>query len=856
MALPTIGEDQINSDIIFDDPNVEVNDGRVENDKNDHDQRDAEIESLFKNVQINIEKQPMISEEAKQRNALLTKELEKYKEMVREFENKTENKTDFQKEYSEATRREKKLENKCKLNFFKIKKIKVLEIEKEELQIKISREIKHSLQLKNDCAYLKTQFNKTKDKYLDDILDLEEKDTLKKAMAKNRKLYDASSLHDSKMHVNIEQLGKLVATNTALDNKDYSYPEKEAFQNFVISMESELSETLKQNELLNDQLLEATLTHDIVKCVLIHPECQGQKIDFELQLQYQKEKTNCEKSLKYLCENSWISKIEKLENENVSLEFQVQSLTKENENVKLEYQTLFDSLKKTQTQTQKEIKELIESVNLKIYAFGDVRSHNQDLLITISELKAKLKTKKGVIGVRRPSRRRTSWKNSVLFHTKIHPENVEEYYRKRQPEVSTNSAAPTSLNNEDTPSSSTIIVDDNEAPPIVSTSREPTSPFLNDLVDESIQEDTVELDGNTFINLICNPVTEEAESSSTNQGPKDGSFRICIDYCELNKLTMKNRYPLSSIDDLFDQLQCSNVYSKIDLRSVLSNAIWADQRTSGIHVSDESGTDNFVDYCDASHKGLGVVFMQKDKANVVADALSQKEQMKLLCVRALVMTINSNIPLKIMDAQVEAIKKYNVKEENLCGMDKEFETRQEGTRLMVGITIYHCLSSPTITITTPALRLHHLRHYTKGSVDHLSTELRLLIANSLVQRSLMKPLRELSKFEVECKLLVTDRSVMLVRGKMRKVEPEKCFSDESLVIPLEEIQVDDKLHFIEELVEIMDREIKQLKISRIPIIKVQWDSRLGLEFTWELEDQFRDKYLHLFPETSPPDTTN
>ncbi|GKF35945.1 hypothetical protein Tco_0112703 [Tanacetum coccineum] len=48
---------------------------------------------------------------------------------------------------------------------------------------------------------------------------------------------------------------------------------------------------------------------------------------------------------------------------------------------------------------------------------------------------------------------------------------------------------------------------------------------------------------------------------------KDGSFRMCIDYWELNKLTMKNRYPLSKIDDLFDQLQGSSVYSKIDLSS-------------------------------------------------------------------------------------------------------------------------------------------------------------------------------------------------------------------------------------------------------------------------------------------------
>ncbi|GJV28777.1 putative reverse transcriptase domain-containing protein [Tanacetum coccineum] len=58
-----------------------------------------------------------------------------------------------------------------------------------------------------------------------------------------------------------------------------------------------------------------------------------------------------------------------------------------------------------------------------------------------------------------------------------------------------------------------------------------------------------------------------------------------------------------------------------------------------------------------------------------------------------------------------------------------------------------------------------------------------------------------------------------------------CLSDESLMIPLEELRVDDKLHFVEELVEVMDREIKQLKKSCIPIIKVRWNSKRGLEFT-------------------------
>ncbi|GKA13027.1 putative reverse transcriptase domain-containing protein [Tanacetum coccineum] len=62
-------------------------------------------------------------------------------------------------------------------------------------------------------------------------------------------------------------------------------------------------------------------------------------------------------------------------------------------------------------------------------------------------------------------------------------------------------------------------------------------------------------------------------------------------------------------------------------------------------------------------------------------------------------------------------------------------------------------------------------------------------------------------------------------GKRGKLSPRKCLADENLVIPLEEIQLEDKLHFIEEPVEIMDREVKQLKQSRIPIVKVRWNSR-------------------------------
>nr|GEZ59430.1 reverse transcriptase domain-containing protein [Tanacetum cinerariifolium] len=79
---------------------------------------------------------------------------------------------------------------------------------------------------------------------------------------------------------------------------------------------------------------------------------------------------------------------------------------------------------------------------------------------------------------------------------------------------------------------------------------------------------------------------------------------------------------------------------------------------------------------------------------------------------------------------------------------------------------------------------------------------------------------------------------------------KKCHANEPLAVPLDGLPFDDKLYFVEEPVEIVDREVKRLKRSRILLVKVRWNSKRGPEFTWECEDQFRKKYPHLFAKTT------
>nr|GEV26664.1 hypothetical protein [Tanacetum cinerariifolium] len=469
------------------------------------------------------------------------------------------------------------------------------------------------------------------------------------------------------------------------------------------------------------------------------------------------------------------------------------------------------------------------------------------------------------------------------------------------------------------------------------------------------------------------------------------------------------------------------------------------------------GTKDFVVYCDASLKGYGVMLMQREKvivyasrqfkvheenytthdlelgavvfafrlwrhylygtkSNVVADALSQKERNMPLRVRALVMTVHNDLPKQIFEAQKEAIKKKNVKAENLGRLIKQiFELLPDGTR---------CFENRVWLSRFGGLRdlIMHESHKSKNSIhpgsDKMYQDLKLLywwlnmkadIATSvsktpsgydtiwvIVDRleklthflpmkktDTMEKLTQLYLKEIVCrhegvrnefgykyclpssngwskrknyimledmlracvidfgsswdphlplvefsynnsyharikaapyealyerkcrspvcwsevgdsqltdpeqihetieKIVQINNRLLTARSHQksyadRRTKPlilarvgavaytlelpkemkgvhsnfyvlnlKKCLAEGNIVVQIEEIQLDDKLHMIEELVEIVDKEVKRLKHRRIPIVKVCWNSQRGPKFTWKLEDQIKKKYHHL-----------
>ncbi|GKB79685.1 putative reverse transcriptase domain-containing protein [Tanacetum coccineum] len=494
---------------------------------------------------------------------------------------------------------------------------------------------------------------------------------------------------------------------------------------------------------------------------------------------------------------------------------------------------------------------------------------------------------------------------------------------------------------------------------------------------------------------------------------KDGSFRMCIDYRELNKLTVKNRYPLPRIDDLFDQLQGSSgihvdpakIESIKDWASLITprrSSIfkkvkfeWGDKQEIAFQLLKQKlccapilalpeGSKDFIVYCDASIKGLGVVLMKREKviayascqlkiheknytthnlelgavvfslklwrhylygtkcmvftdykslqnilnqkelnmrqrrwlellsdynceiryhpgkANVVADALSRKkrepplrairtEKLEPRADRTLCLNGRSWLPcygnLRTVIMHESHKSKYSIHP----GSDKMYQDMKKlywwpNMKADIGTYVSRCLTCakvkaehqrPSGLLVQPKIPEWKWDNITMEFVTKLPKTLQgyetiWVIVDRLTKSAIFTPMRETDPMDTLARIylkevvtrhgipvsIICDRDPRYV-GPFKVLEKvgevsyklelseelsrvhntfhvsklKKCYADEPLAVPLDGLHFDDKLQFVEEPIDIVDRKVKQLKRSHILLIKVQWNSKRGPEFT-------------------------
>ncbi|GJW18905.1 hypothetical protein Tco_0026341 [Tanacetum coccineum] len=220
----------------------------------------------------------------------------------------------------------------------------------------------------------------------------------------------------------------------------------------------------------------------------------------------------------------------------------------------------------------------------------------------------------------------------------------------------------------------------------------------------------------------------------------------------------------------------------------------------------------------------------------MGDALSRKERVKSRRVRGM-----------ILATQSEAFKQENVLAERLHGLKQPME--RKGDESLYFMDQIWVLLVESVMVEAHASRRKPLESEVGDrvllKVLPWKGVVRLGKKGKFAQRH-VRPFEILERIGLVAYRLRLPEELNSVHDTFNVSNLKKCLGNANLHVPLNEIKIDKTIRFVKEPVEIMDREIKSLKRSRIPLVKVRWNSKCGPEFTWEREDYMKSKYPHLF----------
>ncbi|GJX11693.1 RNA-directed DNA polymerase, eukaryota [Tanacetum coccineum] len=330
-------------------------------------------------------------------------------------------------------------------------------------------------------------------------------------------------------------------------------------------------------------------------------------------------------------------------------------------------------------------------------------------------------------------------------------------------------------------------------------------------------------------------------------------IRMCIDYQELNKLTVKNRYPLLRIDDLFDQLQEHEEHLKLILELLKKEQLYAKFSKCEFWIPKVQFLGHVID-SQGIHVDPAKIESVKDwESPKTATEIWVTKQGTFQLIKAEVMF---SLILALPEGSENFIVYYDLVDQRVGVFAKCKEKRYHA--ILKSSPFEHFIAG-NVEVDRGGLLIEGLG--LEDAQTQLSRAYCMMTTEKIVQikqRIQAARDRQKSYADVERKPLEFQvggpsyvKGFTLERGRTfwqtREVKPEKCLSDEPLAVPLDEIHIDDKLCFVEEPVEIMDREVKWLKESRIPIIKVLWNSRRGLSFNGNVKISSRRimESLHL-----------